>query len=232
MRLSFEHRHFPAYFREGGGSGGGGSLSARLCRGYAAVFYVDGDRGTEFQLAPGIVEQIAPDAFDGAMARGDDVRLLRDHDPTCGVLARTAAGTLKLSLDDIGLAWQAELPSTSLGEDLVQELSLGSITQCSFSFQVDAQDWIERGDSVIRLIRSVTLYDVSLVAFPAYEATTASLVDRFGDPAPKVSGGSLPRCRRRASSRWARDRASQVARDLVRDRARHVCQFAGIRFPN
>ena len=40
-----------------------------------------------------------------------------------GVMARVSSGTLRLSVDDIGLAWQAELPDTSLGNDILREVS-------------------------------------------------------------------------------------------------------------
>ena len=70
--------------------------------GHASVFNVlSEDLG-------GFRERIAPGAFTGVLDA--DVRLLVNHDPD-RILARTKSGTLRMSQDDTGLAFEAELPT-------------------------------------------------------------------------------------------------------------------------
>ena len=60
--------------------------------GYGAVFYREGEAGTEYGLGGSIKERIQPGAFDRALAESDDVRGLFNHDPD-NLLGRTANGT-------------------------------------------------------------------------------------------------------------------------------------------
>src|ERR1700728_2523684 len=73
--------------------------TSEIC-GYGAVFY-DGTPDTEYPMWPGAVERIMPGAFDRAL-REDDVRGLFNHDPNL-LLGRTASGTMRLRVDDVGL---------------------------------------------------------------------------------------------------------------------------------
>ena len=47
----------------------------------------------------------------------------------------------------------------------------GDISGMSFGFRVTKQEWDETGDLPVRTILDVELYEVSAVAFPAYEDT-------------------------------------------------------------
>jgi HK97 family phage prohead protease len=144
--------------------------------GYAAKFFREGDHGTEFRLAPDMFERVMPGAFDGAMSRPDDVRGMLNHNPS-DLLGRTSAGTMRLSVDDVGLAFDLDPPQTRSGLDAVEYVGRGDIDGASFGFLLDedGDEFHREGDIVVRELRNVRLLDVSLVTFPAYEATSASI---------------------------------------------------------
>lgn len=138
--------------------------------GYAAVF------GRRSETLGGIfVEEIAPGAFDDVI--GQDVRGLFNHDANF-LLGRTTSGTLRLRIDDRGLAYEIDAPDTQTVRDLVlSPLSRGDMTGSSFAFRVaDGGDtWREEDGLVIRTIYKVgQLRDVGPVAYPAYPDATAA----------------------------------------------------------
>jgi uncharacterized protein len=148
-------------------------------QGYGAVFYREGDPGTEYQLYGDLVERIMPGAFDRAIKEADDCRALVNHDPNL-LLGRASAGTLKLSIDATGLRYEIDPPDTQAGRDACVSLERGDLTGSSFSFLPDDVTWREQGDLIIREVRSVQLFDVGPVTFPAYSSTTAG-VRALGD---------------------------------------------------
>lgn len=135
---------------------------ALVIEGYAANFEQVTDLGY-------FKEQIARGAFDEVME--DDVRLLLNHDGA--PLARTKNGTLELSVDESGLKYRAALADTQDGRDLYKLIKRGDISQSSFAFTIQDQEWNES-----RTMRTVTkmarLLDVSPVTYPAYPTTTVS----------------------------------------------------------
>lgn len=150
----------------------------RVIVGYAAVFFRGRDPGTEYALGPGIVERIAPVAFDKALSRPDDVRALFNHDAD-HLLGRTKAGTVRLRTDATGLRYEIDIPDTQLGRDVAQSIRRGDLTGSSFAFKMDASVWSrDAGRGVdIRTVMAVTLYDVGPVTYPAYDGTTTGLAD-------------------------------------------------------
>ena len=128
--------------------------------GYASVF------NSMSENLGGFREIIAPGAFDSVLQ--DDVRALFNHDPNY-LLARSASGTLKLSVDEQGLRYEFEPPNTTAGRDLVESMKRGDISQSSFAFTVAKDSWEERDGGVVRTINKVErLFDVSPVTYPAY----------------------------------------------------------------
>ena len=127
--------------------------------GYGAVF------NSESNDLGGFVEYIAPGAFDGRLE--DDVRFLINHDGL--PLARTTNNTLRLSVDERGLKYEADMPETTLANDLMTLLRNGTISQSSFAFTVEEDSWENVEGRNIRTINKVSrLYDISSVTFPAY----------------------------------------------------------------
>lgn len=155
-----ERRYQASEFELRGQSGAGATLA-----GYAAVF----DSPTV--IADLFREQIRPRAFRKTIKEGD-VRALFNHDPSM-VLGRNKAGTLRMSEDATGLAYEVDLPDTQLARDLWTSIDRGDVSQSSFAFEVIKEDVDYPDDDMpSRSLREVRLYDVSPVTYPAYEDTS------------------------------------------------------------
>lgn len=134
----------------------------RRLEGYAALYGVD-TRIHDF------TEVIIPGAFSETLSEGRDVLALVDHD-TRAVLARTRSGTLRLSEDSKGLAFDLDVPNTSFGRDILELAERGDVGGASFAFTI--ADKGERWQADRRELRSVILHEISVVsAWPAYDGT-------------------------------------------------------------
>ena len=144
---------------------------SRHVEGYASVF-------DSPSVDMGYREIISKGAFDGVIIVSDVLALL-NHDERRGVLARSrkGVGSLKLEIDENGLKYAFEAPRTALGDELLESLKRGDISESSFAFTVADERWEKQADGTyIRYIDKVErLYDVSPVYTPAYEATTCDL---------------------------------------------------------
>ena len=122
----------------------------------------------------GFVEEISPEALKEADL--SDVRCLIDHDSS-KVLGRTVSETLELKVDDEGLYFRCQLPDTTYAKDLYENIRLGNISNCSFGFILDDEDgdsFEKREDGLFkRTLRKIrSLFDVSIVTYPAYNDTS------------------------------------------------------------
>lgn len=135
--------------------------------GYFSVF------NTDYELWPGATESVAPGAFSDTL--GNDVRALIDHESRL-VLGRSRAGTLELREDSHGLWGRIKINrADSDAMNLYERVRRGDVDQCSFGFDITAEETDYRDDgSVHWTIMGVNLYEVSVVTFPAYEATLVS----------------------------------------------------------
>ena len=135
--------------------------------GYAAVFNSETIIGGKYR------EQIAPGAFTNAIGR-DDVMFLINHDGL--PMARTKSGTLTLAEDERGLYMSAELDSSDPDvRAIVPKMKRGDLDKMSFAFSPEVQSWDDSGDMPLRTIRQASLYDVSIVTYPAYQDTDIGL---------------------------------------------------------
>jgi HK97 family phage prohead protease len=133
--------------------------------GYAAVFDTP-------SVDMGFTEYVTRGAFTKTLKDGADVRLLLDHEGA--PLARTRSGTLRLMEDERGLRVEADLdPANPLAQTVLSALRRGDMNQMSFAFRTIRDSWSKEGS--VRELREVQLYDVSVVTFPAYEATVAEV---------------------------------------------------------
>jgi HK97 family phage prohead protease len=135
--------------------------------GYAAVF------NSPSEPLP-FTEVIERGAFGKTLRSRNDVKLLLNHD-TGRVLGSTRAGTLRLIEDETGLRAEADLPPTTDGNDISILLQRGDIDSMSFGFTVPSGGDSWNSDGSIRTLKSVRLHEVSIVTFPAYQATSASV---------------------------------------------------------
>ena len=79
--------------------------------------------------------------------------------------------------DEVGLLYEVDLPDTQAARDLVTSIKRGDVSQSSFAFTVEKDDWQE--DDEGRVIRTIEkfkrLYDVSPVTYPAYPDASVGL---------------------------------------------------------
>ena len=133
-----------------------------VVEGYASNFDFEYDLGY-------FKESVSRGAFDEVL--NDDVRFLLNH--TGAPLARTTNGTLELSVDETGLKYRAALADTQDGRDLYKLIKRGDITQSSFAFTIDKDEWSE--DRSTRTITKIgRLLDTSAVTYPASPSTTVA----------------------------------------------------------
>lgn len=144
--------------------------------GYACVFE------KESVNLGGFTEIIHRGAITQETIEKSDIFANLDHDPTYIIArSRNGKGSLKLSVDDIGLYFEFELPQTEKGNEIRSYLERDEINQCSFCFSLDVNDkesqkWSIRNNTQYREIYKIDkLYDIALVFQPAYEQTSVSL---------------------------------------------------------
>ena len=166
-----------------------GSNEKMTIGGYAAKF------NRMSQNLGGFVEQIDPRFFNGS--RGDgwpDVIARYNHDQNM-VLGTSNAGTLRLNVDNVGLMYEADLPSSRA--DVYELVGRGDVNKSSFAFVASEDDWgvTDQGFPQRTLI-SGRLIDVAPVNTPAYldtntglryaEAGLRSLAKKFDAPFEEV----------------------------------------------
>ena len=145
------------------------SKEHRIVEGYALLF------NTESRDLGGFTEIISKEAITQDLIDKADVICWLNHNEDRGILARSkeGKGSLLLEIDQIGLKYSFETPNTALGEELLENLRRGDITESSFSFVVSTEKWEKRSSG--KYLRRITgfkdIYDVSPVYKPAYEGT-------------------------------------------------------------
>jgi HK97 family phage prohead protease len=153
-----------------------GNAESRTIAGYAIVFDSESrvlcDWGGEF------VETIERTAVTQELIDNADVKCLFNHNREA-LLARSnkGQGTLKLTLDEVGLRYEFEAPNTIDGDKVLELVRRGDIVGSSFAFSCSGEDacrYYEDADGMLhRVVRRITgLYDVSPVIDPAYTQTS------------------------------------------------------------
>ena len=133
--------------------------------GYAAKF----DRMS--QNLGGFVERIAPGFFNKSRGDGWPGVLARyNHDDNM-VLGTIGGGTLRLSVDEVGLVYDVDLPAARA--DVFELVQRGDVRQSSFAFIAYEDDWTTSDQGFpMRTLVSGRLLDVAPVNTPAYEDTS------------------------------------------------------------
>lgn len=123
-------------------------------------------------------EVILPGAITQDTIKRSVVLALMNHDESRGALARSkhGEGSLKLSVDSVGLKFAFEAPKTALGNELIEAINRGDIDSCSFAFSVEEERWeeVSRGRYRRYIVKIGQLFDVSPVYNPAYDSTSIS----------------------------------------------------------
>jgi HK97 family phage prohead protease len=89
-------------------------------------------------------------------------------------LARTRNGSLRLASDEKGLRFEADLPETTLGNDVRELLRTGTLSgEMSFGFYVRDEVWTK--DKKDRTITKGDLVEISVVVDAAYPQTYSEL---------------------------------------------------------
>lgn len=136
--------------------------------GYAAKF------NKESRNLGGFVEVIESSFFN--KSRGDgwpEVMARYNHDDNM-LLGTTDSGTLSLSLDEVGLVYEVDLPQSRA--DIAELVSRGDVRKSSFAFRTFEDDWTmtDQGFPLRKLV-SGQLVDVAPVNTPAYLDTSTGL---------------------------------------------------------
>ncbi|MES2819801.1 MAG: HK97 family phage prohead protease [Pseudomonadota bacterium] len=137
----------------------------RTLFGYAARF---GDPAA----VGGFTEVILPGAFTRSLAgpAAASIRAVYEHNDAA-LLGRVGAGSLRLFEDDAGLAFELDLPSTTLGNDLAELVRRGDVSGCSFGFVPVRESWAGE----VRQLHDVDLHEVTITATPAYPTTSVQV---------------------------------------------------------
>jgi len=145
------------------------AVAGRKLAGYAALFNIEARVGN-------FRETIKPGAFHNSLAASNDILCLADHDQT-RVLGRTKSGTLRLTEDQRGLAFELDVPDTQTGRDILALAERKDLGGMSFGFSVPEGGEAWQGRS--RTLSRVDLKEVSVVqAWPAYQGTEVQARNR------------------------------------------------------
>lgn len=123
-------------------------------------------------------EEVSPTALQNANM--SDVRVLLNHDPN-NILGRTAAGTARVGVDNVGMWYEVDLPDSPNGQNARVAVQRQDITQSSWGFSLRTDDtgrrtgdkWEMRNGKEHRILTDVaTVFDASPVTYPANPDTT------------------------------------------------------------
>lgn len=163
---------------------------SRTIEGYAVIFnqrsQVLCSWGERFE------EIIHPSAISEDLLQRSDIKALMEHNRE-RLLARSnkGVGTLRLSLDAVGLRYSFEAPHTTDGATALELVKRGDIAGSSFAFRATSEGAVERHwDAERKLwvyeVRKIdALYDVTLTSDPAYQQTSVSARSLTAPNAPE-----------------------------------------------
>lgn len=125
----------------------------------------------------GFIEILHRGCITQELIDSSNIVFLYNHDYN-QVIARAnkGKGTLNIDLRDDGVYFDLDVPNTTMGNDLLENIRLGNITQCSFGFSYANEEGAYKdekiGDVWYRNVYKIgELYDLSAVTYPAYDDT-------------------------------------------------------------
>ena len=144
-------------------------------------------------------ETFAPGAFDKYLRDNPEVLCLAHHNRD-QVLGRSSKGTLRYTVGSSQIDMECDLPNTTYGADLRENLKRGDIQGMSFGFEPVTDEWRIVDDMPQRTVTEARLYEFSFVGDPAYPATSAGVraVEYYKDCIAQLK----PNTRQRELWRW------------------------------
>ena len=125
----------------------------------------------------GFIEILHRGCITQELIDSSNIVFLYNHDYN-QVIARAnkGKGTLNIDLRDDGVYFDLDVPNTTMGNDLLENIRLGNITQCSFGFRYANEEGAYKdekiGDVWYRNVYKIgELFDLSAVTYPAYDDT-------------------------------------------------------------
>lgn len=166
--------HFQPHLREvseGEGSG-------RIIEGYAIVFGVESRMLVDYW--DDYREIIEPGAITEEELAQMDIKMTMWHNRE-KLLARSnkGVGTLKLSVDEIGVKYEFEAPNTSDGNNALELVKRGDMSGSSFTYWSDESSAVnytkDDDDTLIRHVNKINMvYEMTIASDPAYTQTSVT----------------------------------------------------------
>ena len=125
----------------------------------------------------GFIEILHRGCISQELIDSSNIVFLYNHDYN-QVIARAnkGKGTLNIDLRDDGVYFDLDVPNTTMGNDLLENIRLGNITQCSFGFRYSNEEGAYKDEKIdgvwYRNVYKIgELFDLSAVTYPAYDDT-------------------------------------------------------------
>jgi len=128
----------------------------------------------------GFYEVIAPEAFTAMDIERFDIRVVFQHNDKFIPLARSkrGVGTLRISIDTIGVNIEFDAKNTAEGESILQAVRSGDLDAMSFAFYVNKEDYQVSRQIDKTILRTINRFEdvseFSIVNIPAYSSTIVS----------------------------------------------------------
>ena len=191
--------------------------------GYPIVFNQETDVGGFFR------ETIEPEAVSEEILR--DVALMVGHDfgmiPLAHSRRNTENSTMQLTPDTYGVKMRATLDTENnpKAQEVYSAVKRGDISGMSFAFIVNKEAWEELdSEEPLRRITGISrIFEVSLVAFPAYEGTSVQAASE-GD-ALESAKASLESARKKLAEDRARA-AEEERRTALIERLKKITEVS------
>lgn len=207
VRIFLEGRCQP-HLREAADGG-----ESRTIEGYAIVFGVRSVLLADWYDR--YYEVIEPGAIDEARLREMDIKMTMFHDREI-LLARAnkGQGTLKLSVDEVGVKYEFEAPRTCDGDNALELVRRGDLSGSSFTFWSDERSSVRYelldDDVLLRHVDRIDrVYEMTIAADPAYVETTVTARE------VEAAGIKLPN-----HSKDERETPEQIAEKLRENKSR------------
>jgi HK97 family phage prohead protease len=119
----------------------------------------------------GVREEYAPGCFGNLRSA---IAMLFNHDFSL-VLGKVSSNTAAFRDSPQGVVCQSIPPDSQWCRDLLVSMARGDINQMSAGFYLDRYHIENRGGQKVRVIDSARMIESSVVSYPSYEATSATI---------------------------------------------------------